>query len=83
MRQFLVVYRRSTGQLLGLEDLGTDMAAALVKRFAAERERQAEPDVEVVLLSATSREALTRTHARYFRDPHTLATDLSTALSTK
>jgi hypothetical protein len=83
MKQFLLVYRRSTGQLLELEDLGADMGAALQKRFAVEREQQADPDVEVVLLSATSREALARTHARYFRDTHTLATDLSSALSTK
>lgn len=83
MKQFLLVYRRSTGQLLQLEDLGPDMGAALQKRFALERERLADPDVEVVLLSASSREALARTHARYFRDTHTLATDLSSALSTK
>jgi hypothetical protein len=80
MKQSLRVYRRSTGRLLELEDPGADMGTALQKWFAGERERQADPDVEVVFLSATSREALARTHARYFRDVHTLATDLSSAL---
>jgi hypothetical protein len=80
MQQYLVVYRRSTGKLLELVELGYDTHAALVKRSAVEQARRGDPDVEVVLLSAPSREALVRTHSRYFRDSRGLAADLTTTL---
>ena len=37
-------------------------------------------DIEVVLLSASSRDALKRTHGRYFQDVRQLATDLESVL---
>jgi hypothetical protein len=40
---------------------------ALQARFEAERDLGRNSDVEVVVLGASSPEALTRTHSRYFR----------------
>jgi hypothetical protein len=65
---FLVVYRRSTAELVECRDLGPDREGALLERFEREKKEKDDPDVEVVLLSATSREALEKTHARYFRN---------------
>jgi hypothetical protein len=72
MRQFLLVYRRSTGKLVELQDLGTDASSALRQRFERENQERQDPDVEVVLFSAPSREALVRTHARYFKTENEL-----------
>jgi hypothetical protein len=81
MRQFLLVYRRSSGTLLTIEDLGpVEPAAAMQKRFAVERGYRRDPDVEVVLLSAASRDALLRTHSRYFRTSGELAFELAKAV---
>jgi hypothetical protein len=44
-----------------------DRKAALQERFAVEERERADPDIEVVLLSAPSRDALVHTHARYFQ----------------
>ena len=46
---------------------------ALAARFEAERELRDEPDVEIVVLSADSWDALRRTHARYFERVQELA----------
>jgi len=78
MKQFLLVYRRSTGRLLECRELGGDAATGFRERVAAEK-RESDPDVEVVLLSAASFEALKRTHARYFRNLQGLAEDLTSA----
>jgi hypothetical protein len=82
MMQYLLTYRQSSGTLLELRELGEDVQAAMRERFKVELERRGDPDVEVVLLSAASREALMRTHARYFRDRRWLAADLDSSLST-
>lgn len=79
MKHFLIVYRRGEGRLLECRDLGTDRAAATSKRLATERTHVADPDVEVVILSAKSREVLERTHSRYFRTARELAEDLKTS----
>jgi hypothetical protein len=78
--QFLVQYRRSTGDLLHFEDLGSDRAAAMTRRLEVEMSHRDDPDIEVVLLTASSREALIRTHARYFKDVPELAAALVEAL---
>jgi hypothetical protein len=78
--QYLVRYRRSTGDLLHFEDLGPDRAAAMDRRLDEERAHKDDPDVEVVLLTASSREALIRTHARYFKSMPELAAALAAAL---
>jgi hypothetical protein len=80
MKQYLVRYRRSTGHLLEFEDVGTDRAVAMDRRFAAERAHKDDPDIEVVILTASSREALMGTHARYFKTVHELAAALAAAL---
>jgi hypothetical protein len=80
MIQFLVRYRRSTGDLLHFEDLGFDRTAAMKRRLEEETAYKDDPDVEVVLLAAPSREALMRTHARYFKSVSELAAALEAAL---
>lgn len=82
MTQFLLRYRRSTGDLLQFEDLGPDRAAAMDRRLEEEKAHKDDSDVEVVLLSASSREALIRTHARYFKSVSELAAGLAAALPT-
>ena len=80
MTQYLVRYRRSTGDLLQFEDLGPDRAAAMERRSEEETAHKDDTDVEVVLLTASSREALIRTHARYFKSVPELAAALAAAL---
>ena len=76
MDQFLIVYRRSTGELLEFEDLGSDRARALKRRAECEQLRKEDPEIEVVVLSAKSREALIETHGRYFKRVGQLAGEL-------
>jgi len=66
MTQILLVYRRSSGELIEWEDLGSDRANASMVRNARERLEKDDPDVEVVVLSAPDRATAMRTHARYF-----------------
>jgi len=80
MTQFLVRYRRSTGDLLHFEDLGFDRTAAMKRRLEEEEAYKDDSDVEVVVLAASSREALIRTHARYFKSVSELAAALGAAL---
>jgi hypothetical protein len=80
MTQYLILYRRSTGDLLQFEDFGTDRAFAMSRRWEKEQAHKADPDVEVVLLTASSRESLVRTHARYFKNVPELAAALTAAL---
>jgi hypothetical protein len=79
--QFLLEYRRSTGKLLSCVDLGSDRPLAMAKRFERERAHNADQDVEVVLLTASSADALKRTHARYFKSVPELAAELLRAVS--
>jgi hypothetical protein len=67
VRHFLLVYDRSTGQLLELVE-HPHQAEALQARFAAEKLHRDDPSIEVVVLTADSEEALRRTHTRYFLD---------------
>lgn len=69
---FLIVFDRAHGRLLNLRDF-SDHRQALVERFRAERLHRNSPDIEVVVLTAHSREALRRTHARYFQSVSELA----------
>ena len=75
VKHFLLVYRRSTAELISCKDFGEDRAAALAARFAAEMTQRTDPDVEVVVLSADSRETLAATHSRYFRTMSELVSD--------
>jgi len=66
MAQFLLVYRRSTGELLEWEDLGEDRVAAAKRRAERERQEKDDPDLEVIVVSAADRKTVMQTHARYF-----------------
>lgn len=81
MTHYLVVYRRSTGELITLDDLGPDHRRAVARRFEVERRERRDPDVEVVLLSAASKDALMHTHARYFKSVPELAADLAAGVA--
>lgn len=74
MRHFLLVYDRRAGRIVHEQAFG-DVKDALAERFRMERLHRANGDIEVVVLSAESREALERTHARYFRTLSELAND--------
>ncbi len=65
---FLIVYQRSTGTLLEFKEFPEpDRAKALSEGFAREMHERNNPDIEVIILGADSREALMRTHGRYFK----------------
>jgi hypothetical protein len=65
--QYLIVYNQLTGDVNLTEYSDEEQAEALARRFALEREHRLEPHIEVVILSARSRDVLERTHARYFK----------------
>ena len=71
LSQFLIVYRRSTRDLIECRDLGTDPPSALKTRFEREKKEKDNADIEVVLLGAPSIEALRQTHSRYFEKEST------------
>lgn len=66
MKHYLLVYDRRLGSLLR-EEVFLDGGKALDRRFQLEPAYKDDADVEIVVLSASSREALLATHARYFR----------------
>lgn len=66
VNHFLLVFDRAHGRLLR-EQSFQDHRQALIERFRAERMQRDNPDIEVVVLSAQSREALRLTHSRYFQ----------------
>src|SRR5207237_7711399 len=63
-------------------DWSSDVCSSdlMKKRFEVERREIKDSDVEVVLLSASSREALKRTHSRYFKTGEQLTADMAEAL---
>jgi hypothetical protein len=78
--QYLVKYRRSTRELLQCENLGSDRAVAMNRRVTEEKAHKDDPDIEVVLLTASSYGALVQTHARYFKNVPELRATLAAAL---
>jgi hypothetical protein len=62
---FLIVFDRRQGRVLR-EEPYDDHRDALDERFRIEKQHKGDPDIEVVVLSAASAEALRHTHARYF-----------------
>lgn len=72
MKHFLVVYDRRRGSIVRMQDYNL-ADQALSARFEAEREYRDQPDIEVVVLGAESRQALAHTHSRYFKDVRALA----------
>jgi hypothetical protein len=74
MRFYVLLYDQAAGRILDIENYGPEGAqAALARRFELDREYAGQPNVEVVLLSAESEEALQRTHGRYFKSVRELA----------
>lgn len=67
MRNFLVVYNRRTGVNTVREFPAGAGREAIRERFVKERKYRDNPDIEVVVLSSSSREELLETHSRYFR----------------
>lgn len=74
MTHFLLVYDQAAGRVLHIQEFAdADRGAALDRRFELEREHAADPNLEVIVLSAADREALEATHSRYFKDVQELA----------
>ncbi len=67
MENFLVIYNRRTGKSSVQEFPAGSGRQAVRERFAQERLHRGDPDVEIVVLSSSSREELMQTHSRYFR----------------
>lgn len=68
LRHFLVVYRVAEGHADVSEYAHDQYEDALDAYRAAEETHRDEPEIEVVLLSADSREALMATHGRFFEE---------------
>lgn len=64
-RHYLLVFDRSAGRLLEQKEYA-DNAVALAARFELERRYADDPNVEIVVMTADSLDALRATHARYF-----------------
>ncbi|WP_030442811.1 hypothetical protein [Actinoplanes subtropicus] len=76
MRHYLVVFNRREGSIVRFAEFER-ANDALTARFEAEYEFMNDTAIEVVVLGAASREALQRTHGRYFQGVREMA---STAL---
>jgi len=75
MNHFLLIYDRTAGRLLKLQEFpesGWD--EALRQRNAFELEEREHPNIEVIVLSGASLEQVKSTHARYFKSLRELAT---------
>lgn len=73
MNYFVTVYDRSNGQSSIRQTF--DAAArtdAMRMRFELEDEYRTNPDIEIVVLGADSKEALMHTHSRYFKSARDL-----------
>lgn len=73
VKHFLIVFDRVQGRRFR-EDAFDDASVALRERFVAEKLHRDSPDIEVVVLTAESRDALRVTHSRYFQSLEALAT---------
>ncbi len=65
MVNLLVVYDRAAGRLLREREYA-DSQEALAASFAVEREHHGDPNIEVVVLHAASRDQIVESHSRYF-----------------
>ncbi len=74
MRYYLMVYDRSAGRIVELKEFDEDeRTEALRERFLRELREVHNPDIEVVVLGAASRNGLLHTHSRYFKTLQELA----------
>jgi hypothetical protein len=69
---FLIVFDRAEGRVISEREFA-EHRTALEERFRAERDHRANADIEIVVLSAESKEALRLTHARYFQSVSSMA----------
>lgn len=72
MNHYLLVFDRSESRLLRIEECPSS-SAAMRARFKAEALHRGNPDIEVVVLGAKSKDALRSTHARYFEQMKDMA----------
>ena len=76
---YVLVFDRSQGRLLS-ESEHDEPRAAMRERFASERLHRWNRNIEVVALGASSRQALRRTHSRYFKDTPALVAAVGSAV---
>jgi hypothetical protein len=81
MKSFLIVYDTRSGTLLDMRvfDAGRD-DEALQERFREEIAKNANEDVEIVVLRAASEDAIRQSHARYFASSSELLTSAGASL---
>jgi hypothetical protein len=70
---------RKQGTLVSL-DAHDAIGTASAERIKLEIDAKGDPNVEVVILVAKTRQTLDRTHSRYFRSPSELLADLAAAV---
>ena len=82
---FLIEYDRRKGQLVELREFAnSELAEAQASRLDKEiRLHRNDVEREVVLLEASSRDALLKTHGRYFKSIQELLEDLRTELKSR
>ena len=67
MKHFILVYDRPKGEIRDLQEFAEGQADEAQERlFDLELQERLEPQIEVVMISAPSREALEQTHSQYF-----------------
>lgn len=77
MARVLLVYDRRRRTILREEEFADDeLKRAINERLAAEIAHKVDPNIEVVLLEADSRETLLTTHASYFKTVAEIARSL-------
>lgn len=72
MPNFLLVFNRRTGERPVFREYALS-GDAIHARFEMEHEYRAQPDVEVVVLTARSEEEIRATHRRYFESAQDMA----------
>lgn len=66
MTYYLLVFNRRHGELVREIQEFADQRVAMAERLRLEIENKHNPDLEIVVLGAESREAMENTHSRYF-----------------
>jgi hypothetical protein len=73
MTHFLIKYDRAKGKLLDLREFADqDRERALQQQLALELAERENPDIEGVVLAASSRDQAETTHSRYFKSRRAL-----------
>ncbi|HEX5204134.1 MAG TPA: hypothetical protein VFW27_29750 [Actinoplanes sp.] len=79
VRHYLVVFDRRSGAVVRFQEF-SNADDALTARFDAENEYADNADIEVVVLGASSKDSLLKTHARYFKGTLEIASSALTRL---